>query len=272
MSFHAFRSAQSYWDIAAENYDQVFPYTLIGRAQREAVWRELETIFSSGQRVLEINCGTGIDALHLAEQGIRILGCDISPRMIQLARHRSDSSKYGELIDYRVLPTEDLAKLTGEGPFDGAFSNFSGLNCVQDLSAVASNLARLLKPGATVLLCIMGRFCLWEIAWYLTHGDPRKAFRRLRSGSTGGHRENATVNVYHWSVSKVAQMFAPDFRLRRRIGVGVSMPPTYSEHWVRHFPKVFDGLVRTDRWLGRVPVFRSMGDCVLLQFEHATNA
>ena len=50
-----------------------------------AVWRELLRTFHPGQRVLEINCGTGIDAVSLGERGIRVLACDIAPRMIELA-------------------------------------------------------------------------------------------------------------------------------------------------------------------------------------------
>jgi ubiquinone/menaquinone biosynthesis C-methylase UbiE len=271
MNSDTIRSAQEYWDTAANHYDEIFPCTLIGRSQRDAVWHELGRVFYAGQRILELNCGTGIDALHLAERGIRIVACDISPRMIELARHRSGSNRYGDLIDYRVLATEDIARLADEAPFDGAFSNFSGMNCVEDLSTVARNLSRLLKSGSMVLLCMMGRFCLWEIAWYMAHGDPHKALRRLRPGSTGSHGDNASVNVYHWSVAKVVNIFLPNFRLRRRVGIGVSMPPSYSEHWVRHFPRIFDGLRQSDRWLGHVPILRNLGDCVLLQFEHVRN-
>lgn len=34
---------------------------------RRAVWRRLEKIFLPGQKLRELNCGTGIDAVHLAE-------------------------------------------------------------------------------------------------------------------------------------------------------------------------------------------------------------
>ncbi|HVQ63229.1 MAG TPA: hypothetical protein VMT78_01770, partial [Terriglobia bacterium] len=47
-------------------YDDVFSDSPIGRAQRRAVWNEMDREFREGQSILEINCGTGIDALHLA--------------------------------------------------------------------------------------------------------------------------------------------------------------------------------------------------------------
>ena len=125
----------AYWDDAAAKYDRNFTGTLIGQTRR----------LHPGQRVLELNCGTGIDAIHLADRGIQVLACDISPRMIQIARQDAVASGHATLLDFRVLPTEAVDRLELESPFDGAFSNFSGLNCVEDLSGVARNLARLLK-------------------------------------------------------------------------------------------------------------------------------
>jgi ubiquinone/menaquinone biosynthesis C-methylase UbiE len=269
MSTQPNQSAQAYWDFTAETYDQIFPNTVIGQAQRDVVWGELTRVFHSGQRVLELNCGTGIDAVHLAQSGVTLLACDISPRMIELACRRSSTTQVGGLIDFRVLATEDIAALVDERPFDGAFSNFAGLNCVEDLSAVARNLARLLKPGAQLLVCLMGRFFLWEAAWYLVHGNPRKGLRRFTCGSAGSLNDHAMVRVYCRSVGTVAQIFAPEFRLRHWRGVGVTIPPSPLEGWAGRFPRLLKWLTRTDRWIGQIPIFRSMADCVLLQFEYA---
>jgi 2-polyprenyl-3-methyl-5-hydroxy-6-metoxy-1,4-benzoquinol methylase len=261
-------STQPYWDKAAETYDQVFTHTLIGRAEREAVWQELGRIFHSGQRILELNCGTGVDAAHLAESGVRVLACDIAPRMIEVARQRVSSTGLGQLIDFRVLPTEEIAALGNEGPFDGAFSNFAGLNHVEDLSAVARYLAHLLKPGARVLLCMLGRVAPWEIAWYLAHGHPAKAIERFkRDGTIHRHPDKVTLKAHYPSVGAIVRMFTPEFRLREWKGIGVILPPPYMESWARRFPKVLDRLASTDRWLGRFPVLRGMAGHILFHFE-----
>ena len=60
-----------------------------------------------------------------------MLACDIAPRMIEIARQRLNCGGLQELVEFRVLATEDIAPLHGDGPFDGAFSNFSGLNWVE---------------------------------------------------------------------------------------------------------------------------------------------
>jgi ubiquinone/menaquinone biosynthesis C-methylase UbiE len=258
--------AQSYWDTAAETYVQDFSGTGIGETRRHAVWRRLDKIFSPGQKLLELNCGTGIDAVHLAERGIQLVACDISSRMIELALQLSASTDTSELIDFRVLPNEEIGSLKGENVFDGAFSNFCGLNCVEDLPAVVRELTRLVRPEAPVLLCMIGRFVPWEIAWFLAHGEPGKALRRLR-GNSFRSSDSGTVCIQRPSVSEIARIMSPAFRLLRWSGVGIAVPPTYTENRMQHFPRMIKGLAGIDRMIGDLPVFRRMADCVVLEFE-----
>jgi SAM-dependent methyltransferase len=267
MNAQSIDSAQAYWDAAAETYDLDFANTLIGRAQRESIWREIGKVFTVGQRILELNCGTGIDAVFLANRGVRVLACDIAPRMIELAQTRANSMKGSRMIDFRALATENIEVLGKEGLFDGAFSNFSGLNCVDDLPTVAQKLARLLRPGARLALCMIGRFVPWEIAWYMAHGNPRRAFLRFKKVTLGHIGEGAVVSVRYPSVRKLASIFSPGFRLRKLQGIGITLPPSYLEHWAQKFPLVVNRLATLDRRIGCLPLLRSMGDCVLLQFE-----
>jgi SAM-dependent methyltransferase len=261
-------SAQAYWDRAAEAYDREFTETAVGRAERAAVWLELERVFRCGELILELNCGTGIDAVHLARRGVRVLACDIAPRMIELAFERAHASGIEERIDFRVLATEDISALNDQAFFDGVFSNFAGLNCVADLHTLARTLARLVKPGGLALFCMLGRFVPWETAWSLLHGNPRQALPRFTRGVTvsrliGG----GTVSVRYPSVRTMRRTFAPEFRLREWKGIGVTLPPSYAESYARRFPRALNRLAKADRQLGCLPVLRAMADLVLLQFE-----
>jgi ubiquinone/menaquinone biosynthesis C-methylase UbiE len=258
--------AQAYWDTAAETYVQDFSGTGIGETRRQAVWRRLDKIFSPGQKLLELNCGTGIDAVHLAEKGIQLVACDISSRMIDLARQLAASTGTGKLIDFRVLPNEKIGSLQGEDVFDGAFSNFCGLNCVEDLPAVVGELTRLVRPGAPVLLCMIGRFVPWEIVWFTAHGRPAKALRRLR-GNSFRPSDPGTVRIQRPSVKEIARVMSPAFRLQRWSGVGITVPPTYTENRMQHFPRMIKGLAVIDRMIEDLPLFRRMADCVVLEFE-----
>ncbi len=266
MSADSPQFAQAYWNRAAETYVQDFSGTGIGEARRHAVWRRLDKMFSPGQKLLELNCGTGIDAVHLAQKGIQLVACDISSRMIDLARQLAASANTSELIDFRVLPNEEIGSLKGENLFDGAFSNFCGLNCVEDLAAVVRELTRLVKPEAPVLLCMMGRFVPWEIAWFMGRGEPGKALRRFR-GNSFRPSGPGTVCIQRPSVSEIARAMSPAFRLRKWSGVGIAVPPTYTENRMQHFPRMIKGLAAIDRMIEELPLFRRMADCVVLEFE-----
>ena len=260
------QAAQVYWDSAAETYEDVFSGTTIGKTRREAVLHELGRLFSKNTRVLEINCGTGLDAVFLAQQGVEILACDISPKMIEKARRYAADNNVGDRVEFIALATENLEALADRSLFDGAFSNFSGLNCVEDLTAVQLQLAKRLKPGAPLLLCMMGRIALWEVLWFLLHRKPKLAFQRLRE-KTASIPKSPELQIYRPSVEEICSQFAPSFRLRRWRGVGITVPPSYMEHWARRFPRVIGILAALDQTIGGLPVFRNMADCVVLEFE-----
>ena len=66
------------FDAVAARYDDTFTSSTIGRAQRTAVWEDLAKAFSPGSRLLEIGCGTAVDACFLAQRGVRVVACDAS--------------------------------------------------------------------------------------------------------------------------------------------------------------------------------------------------
>jgi ubiquinone/menaquinone biosynthesis C-methylase UbiE len=256
------------FDAIAGRYDETFTTTKIGRAQRASVWKKLEKVFRRGDRVLEIGCGTGVDACFLAEHGATVVACDSSPQMVILATRRVKENAKDSSVRTHLLAAEEVASLRNSGSFDGAFSNFGALNCVEDLQQFARDLAVLLKPGATALLCWMGPCCGWEIAWYLAQGNPGKALRRFaRGGVTARLAEGAIVRVHYPSVRLLARTFAPQFRLASFNGIGVAVPPSYVECWANRFPRLFDLSMRADSLLGRCPGVRAFADHILLEFR-----
>ena len=256
------------FDAVAEVYDDRFTNSLVGRAQRESVWREMDRLFHRGQKVLEINCGTGVDALYFSERGIDVLACDASPQMVEVARRHLEMSPHRDCVKLSILAIEQIGQLESEGLHDGVLSNFSGLNCVADLQPVARDLAKLVRPGGTAVLCLFGRFCLWEMLWYILHGDIRKAFRRLRgNGVVSTLAPGHSVVVRYPSVSSVRCDFYPHFRLVGWKGTGIAVPPSYVEHLANRFPRLFKFAARIDSFLGSIPGFRALGDHVVLVFE-----
>jgi SAM-dependent methyltransferase len=254
------------FDRVAGSYDEVFTHSAIGRAQRNQVWTKLLAAFPPQSRILELNCGTGEDARFLAEKGRTIVACDASASMVELAKARAVSSPAAANLKFLHLANEDLADFPGRQEFDGAFSNFSGLNCVADIHSVAANLAALVKPGGHVLFCLWSRICLTEVLWFLLHGQPGKAFRRL-SGKSAARIGRATISVFYPTVGAIRREFSPWFDLKSRAAVGLFVPPSYMEQWIRKHPKLMKPLEEMDRRATRWPLFRDLGDHVFLEFE-----
>ncbi|HTC48544.1 MAG TPA: class I SAM-dependent methyltransferase [Candidatus Aquilonibacter sp.] len=261
------------FDAVAARYDETFTRSLIGQAQRSAVWRELEKTFRPGDRVLEIGCGTGVDACFLAHRGVRVIGCDSSPQMIRVAAQKVRNSGLDELVQPRLLRAEDIATLPANEPFDGVLSNFGALNCVEDLGKTARDLARLLKPGASALLCWMGPRCAWEMIWYLSEGNRTKALRRLRpDGAIARIADGAVLHVHYPTVCSLARAFAPYFRVKSVRGIGVAVPPSYLEPWAQRHPILLQLFERADLALGRCPGIRMLADHLLVRLQRVETA
>jgi SAM-dependent methyltransferase len=256
-------AAAAAFDGVADSYDEVFTYSTIGRAQRRTVWDKLLAAFPPESRILELNCGTGEDARYLVQRGRSVVACDASHSMIQVAKRLSPSGASANL-EFLNLANEDLGFIPSLKLFDGAFSNFSGLNCLADLRPFASNLAALVKPGGPVLLCLWSRICVAEFFWYLLHGQFRKACRRF-AGKATAKIGAVTFPVTYPTVSSVGRAFSPWFQLRTRSAVGLFVPPSYVERWMSRNPKLLARLERLDKVTAEWPMLRDAGDHVLLE-------
>jgi ubiquinone/menaquinone biosynthesis C-methylase UbiE len=254
------------FDTVAAFYDSTFTTSLIGRAQRSAVWAKAAQVFRAGDHVLELNCGTGEDALFLARRGIAVTACDASTRMIEQARFRTANELSAAPIEFRTLCTEELDQLDHDLLFDGVFSNFSGLNCVSDIHQAAQLISHRLKSGAQLLLCLSTRFCLWEIFYYTLRGNLRKAFRRC-SGVTAAQLGPHSFPVYYLTLNSLLQSLGPEFRFLSVKGIGISVPPSYLEKWARGHTRMIDFFESIDKIIGGWPGFRVVGDHMLVHLE-----
>ena len=257
------------FDSIAEQYDDIFTTSRVGRAQRDAVWDVLREVFRAGQRVLELNCGTGEDALFLSRMGLSVFACDASERMIAVAARRMAAEPRGAQIQLEVRAIEQIGSLRDRGPFDGVLSNFSGLNCVSSLNEVAQELATLVRPGGWLVLCLSSRMCLWETLWYVAHGQPGRAVRRWK-GIAIGSLGKATVQVRYPTMRDIRRLFAPDFAVRRCKGIGVTVPPSYVEHLARRYPAALGQLQGLDARIAEWPIFRSIADHTLFVLERSS--
>lgn len=259
-------AAAGAFDTIAEDYDRIFTKSAIGRSQRDAVWEVARRMFSPGSHILELNCGTGEDALFLSRLGMRVYACDASEKMIAVARRRQLREAPHSTVEFDVLATEDLGTLDSCLQFDGAFSNFGGLNCLTNLAEVGRQLACLVRPGGLAVLSLCSRTCLWETAWFLSHAQLRRAFRRVK-GSATATLNGVPVEVQYPTLRKLRSSFRPWFELRSVKSIGLTVPPSYLEPWANRHREILAIMSSVDRVVSGWPVLRTIGDHVLLVME-----
>jgi demethylmenaquinone methyltransferase/2-methoxy-6-polyprenyl-1,4-benzoquinol methylase len=98
-----------------------------------------------GARALDLATGTGDIAYALADRGARVVGLDITLRMIELARHKSARRRALPFVqgDMLALPFPSAS-------FDLVTTGY-GLRNVPDLSTAIDEIGRVLAPGGQVL-------------------------------------------------------------------------------------------------------------------------
>lgn len=259
------------FDAAAARYDATFTETALGRRLRAAAWAWMDRAFRPGDRVLELGCGTGADAVHLAERGVRVVATDASGEMRRLTWERVVVRDAKDLVRVEAL---DLVGIGDPGwadelgaPFDGVLSDFGALNCVPDRVRLLSALAAVVRPGGRLVLVVMGPLCPAEIGWHLLHGEGSAAARRWRAGARARVGDGATTRVWYPSAGRVAHEATPWFRELGRGGIGVALPPS-------GLSEAFEGrgaVVRLgaplERRLGRTRLGAAVGDHWVLDLE-----
>jgi SAM-dependent methyltransferase len=259
------------FDAAAEEYDAGFTRTRLGHWLRAAVRERLATSFRPGDRVLELGCGTGEDAVWLARRDVRVVATDASPAMLSVARRKTESSGLGGRVLFAQLDLANAAAWAEQngqsGEYDGAFSSFGALNCLSDRRQLAMALASLVRPRRQVVVVLMGPVCPWEIAWHLAHGQVRTAFRRFQSGTRAHVGGGRTTRVWYPSPRRLRREFLPYFRHLETVGVGTMLPPSYLSHLVDRWPGIFDRLAAMDGRLGNRAPWTWLNDHYMVRME-----
>jgi SAM-dependent methyltransferase len=239
------------FDPLAENYDAQFSDRLPAKWLRAAVYRHVEPLIEPGSRVFEVGCGTGLDAVRLAQLGCRVWATDVSARMLELASARAQQAGLAEQIHFHGFDVSapGAGCMTGEADLDLVFANFGVINCVEDLRPFFAFAQARLKPGGTVALTVMGRFCLWETLYFLARGRFAKAVRRW-SGASRFDSGAASQTIWFHSPRQVLAA-APAFRQLALYGIGALIPNSEAFGLCERFPRTFRRLAGLDVRIAR---------------------
>ncbi|RYE20939.1 MAG: class I SAM-dependent methyltransferase [Sphingobacteriales bacterium] len=228
-------------------FDDVYENNGITLWMRNRVRHEVLQTIKPGSRMLELNCGTGIDSVFFAKQGFDVLATDNAPGMLQKLDNKIQTLNLQDKLSARRISFNNLEELAGDR-FDYVFSNFGGLNCTDNLEKVLNDVDALLNKGGYFSFAIMPTICPWELLM-MFKGYFKTAFRRFKSGGTPAHLEGVHFDCYYHNPGKVMRTLGNRYELVSLKGLAIAVPPPFIEYFIEHHPKLFKTLEKIDNAL-----------------------
>jgi len=131
----------------------------------------------SGDRALDLCCGTGDIAFALAQRGAEVIGLDFSEAMLEIAKSRSRKSEVGgqgnnpksAIANPKFIPGDAQQIPFSDASFDIVTVGY-GLRSLASWETGLAEMRRVARPGARLVVLDFGKpaNALWR-AIYLTH-------------------------------------------------------------------------------------------------------
>jgi SAM-dependent methyltransferase len=252
------------FDSVAADYDGERGNNAVIQDMRAELWRWLDASFAAGSRLVDLGCGTGLDAVRMAHLGHRVTAIDWSPAMVQRTRERAAAEGVSERVRSLEVGAHELQRLDGAGCYDGAYSDLGALNCVPDLADVATECARLLKPDGKLLFTVIGRVCPWELGYYVMRHRWRRALVRYARGAVAVGMNQRVIWTRYYTPREFFAAFRPYFVLMHYRGVCTFAPPPYLAGIRLRHRDAYERLWRLDRRFAGWPLLRGIGDHFLI--------
>ena len=250
----------------AEKYDSFAEDHPHLTRMRNKVYAHVTRHVPYGARILELNAGTGTDAIQLAQRDYIVHATDIAPGMLNRLREKVDRLGLHDRVTVEERSFLSLANVQG-APFDAVFSNLGGLNCIPDLTSVIQQLPKVLKPGGVATWVLMPHVCLWEMA-EVFRGNFSLAFRRFSSGSVRAKLEGLSFDVYYFSRRQAIEWFGKEFELIALEGLSVITPTAESKNFAKAYPRLYQILCWLDDKLSPHWPWYGWGDFYILTMRH----
>ena len=254
------------FDSVAPTYDSPQGNNPMIQRMRQIVWNRITSLLPVPATLLDLGCGTGIDAEYFAQRGHHVIATDWSAAMVERAAARK-GGEAGRVTAVRVgaheLERLDLA----EGSIDLSYSNFGPLNCVPDLGETARSLAALTRPGGRAVFTVIGRYCPWEVAHYARRRRWQRMTVRFSRVATPVGMNGHTIWTRYFSPREFVREWVgegSEWSIEYFEALSLFVPPPYLDTLPRRHPRLFESLVALDRVSARWPIVRGMGDHFLV--------
>ncbi|HLF45126.1 MAG TPA: class I SAM-dependent methyltransferase [Chitinophagaceae bacterium] len=261
------QAAGKAFDKQASIFDELYSSNIIIQYKRQRVRDHVMQYLPPAGNILELNSGTGEDAVWFAQHGYSVHATDISEVMLLQLKKKIDSAGLSGKITSERCSYTALEGLQNRGPYDYIFSNFAGLNCTGELEKVLKSFSGLLKPGGKITLVILPAFCLWETL-LLFKGKFKTAFRRFFSkNGAPAHIEGKYFTCWYYNPSFIIRALKNEFRFLSIEGLCTVVPPSYLENFPIKYPGLYSKLMKLEnRWKSKWP-WRMTGDYYIISLE-----
>jgi ubiquinone/menaquinone biosynthesis C-methylase UbiE len=237
---------------------------------RKQVRNAVLSFLKKNDTILELNSGTGTDAIFFAKKGFRVLATDLSDGMINEINRKVEIENLSAEIEVIQCSYTDLNQIHSR-KFDFIFSNFGGLNCVSDLNLVTKHFPSVLKNNGIVCLVIMPPVCPWEIIQLLS-GKIKFAFRRFNKSGIPANIEGVSFYTYYFSNKKIMDALGPNFKLLKLLSLGVFTPIPQMEVIQNKFPRLLRFLNSLDEITAGYFPFNRVGDHIIVIAKYSIDA
>lgn len=245
-------------------FDAIYAGDVIIQYKRTRVREHVERYLPANSRILELNAGTGEDAIYFAQQGHQVHATDIATGMQLKLKEKVQRADLDKFVSTEICSFTELQALRQRGPYDLIFSNFAGLNCTGRLDEVLKELPSLLKPGGLVTLVVLPKFCLWETL-LLFKGKFNTATRRFFSSKgVRSHVEGTYFKCWYYNPGYITSTLKNSFKLVSLEGLCTIVPPSYMEHFAEKHPKLFRFLVKKEDKLKATWPWKFVGDYFII--------
>lgn len=255
-------NTKSAFNAIAAGYDARDNQNPILQWMRRAVHRIYLHHLPQNARVLELNAGTGVDAVFLAENGMSVLATDISDKMIEIIQSKGKSEK-AKKIEAKALAFDEIGTIP-DGGFDAVVSNFGGLNCINDFSKLSDDLAAKLKPGGVFIAVVMNKVCPWEMFYYCLRLNFKDAFRHFGKKGIMAELNGEKVLTFYFTPGEFAAAFCRNFTKIKLYTLALHTPPPYLVGIYNRLRPLVKLWMAIDDLLMGLPIFNRFGDHFVL--------
>jgi 2-polyprenyl-3-methyl-5-hydroxy-6-metoxy-1,4-benzoquinol methylase len=195
-------------------------------------------------KVLDIGCGTGIDAQFLASLGVDVYAVDSSEGMLyeaanQLLNTKEEIRNKIELRRMTISP-DNIANLISNVKANQLVLSFGVINFIQDIDSLFFSIGSSLEDGGICIVTSLTKSSLWDRILKIGY---KRAGKQPKNVFIGG----VSVKVWFWDCRDILIASKRFFDPIDIIGIGYIYPPPYLDKYIRQHPKVQEMLWKVDR-------------------------